>query len=106
MKTKVGVGMSFSVDGNLIQPGAGNHDAGGGNGTLVERVEAGGIFGVGNREVVGVEDEEFRVGRVAQALGDGFALCRRGEQGRGEEHDYEKKMGDARRKLPADKMGP
>ena len=63
MKTKVGVGMSFSVDGNLIQPGAGNHDARRSDGTLVERVEAGGIFGMRDRQIVGVEDEEFRVGR-------------------------------------------
>ena len=40
----------------------------------VERVEAGGIFGVGDREIVGVDDEQFRIGRVAEAFGDGSGL--------------------------------
>ena len=49
---------------------------------LVERVEAGGVFGVRDGEVVGVKDEELGVGRVAEALGDGLGLGRevQGEQ--------------------------
>ncbi len=77
VQAEVGVGMGFGVVGNFGQPRAGNHDAGGGDGMLVERVEAGGVFGVGDGEIVGVDDEEFRVGGIAEALGDGFGLCER-----------------------------
>ena len=41
---------------------------------FVERVEAGGVFGVGDREVVGMDDEQLRIGRIAEAFGDGFGL--------------------------------
>jgi Tfp pilus assembly protein PilP len=41
---------------------------------FVERVEAGGVFGVSDGEIVGVNDEEFRVRRVAEAFGDGLGL--------------------------------
>ena len=74
VQAEVGVGMSFGVVGNFGEPGAGNHDAGGGGGVLVEGVEAGGVFGVSDGEIVGVDDEEFRIGGVAEALGDGFGL--------------------------------
>ncbi len=74
MQAQVGVGMGFGVVGNLVQPGTGDHDAGGGDGMFVERVEAGGVFGVGDRKIVGVDDEQLRIGRIAQALSDGFGL--------------------------------
>ena len=41
---------------------------------LVEGVEAGGVFGVRDGEIVGVDDEQFGVGGIAEALGDGFGL--------------------------------
>ena len=41
---------------------------------FVEGIEAGGVFGVGDGEVVGVDDEEFRVARVAETFGDGFGF--------------------------------
>ena len=70
--------MGFGVVGDFQQPGARDHDAGGGDGVLIERVEAGGVFGVRDGEVVGVNDEEFRIGRIAEALGDGLVLFERG----------------------------
>ena len=75
VQAEVGVGMGFGVVGNFGEPRAGNHDAGGGDRLLVERVEAGGVLGVSDGEIVGVDDEEFRVGGIAEAFGDGFGLC-------------------------------
>ncbi len=74
VQAEIGVGMGFGVVGDFGEPGAGNHDAGGGDGVLVEGVETGGVFRVSDGEVVGVEDEEFRVGGVAETFGDGFGL--------------------------------
>ena len=51
-------------------------------------VEAGGVFGVGDGEVVGVKDDELGVGGVAEALGDGFGL---GGEVEGEAEAEEKK---------------
>ncbi len=52
---------------------------------LVEGVEAGGVFGVGNGQVVGVDDEKLGVGRIAESLGDGLGLSEGGAQREREE---------------------
>ena len=74
VQAEIGVRMSFGVVRDFGEPGTGNHDAGGGGGAFVEGVEAGGVFGVRDGEIVGVDDQEFRVGGIAEALGDGFGL--------------------------------
>ena len=74
MKAEVGFGMRFGVVGDFGEPGTGNHDAGGGGSVLVEGVEASDVFRVGDGEVVGVDDEEFGIARIAQAFGESFCL--------------------------------
>jgi hypothetical protein len=39
---------------------------------ILESVDGGAIFGVRHAEVVGVKDEQARIGGIAEALGDGF----------------------------------
>ena len=92
MQAEVGVGMGFRVGRNFAEPGAGNHDAGGGDGAAVECVKAGGVFGVGDGKIVGVEDEELGIARVAEAFGDGFGLSEGGGQEREEEDNRERKL--------------
>ena len=41
---------------------------------LVERREAGRVFGVGDGEIVGMKDDELGIGRISEALRDGFGL--------------------------------
>ena len=74
VQAEIGVGMSFGVVGDFGEPGTRNHDAGGRDVVLVEGFEAGGVFGVGDGEVVGVKDEQLGVGGIAEALGDGLGL--------------------------------
>ena len=73
--------MLFSVGSDLGEPGAGHHNAGGSNRVLVERVKAGNVNGVSHGEIVGVNDEEFRIGRIAQAFGYGLVLRARVSRG-------------------------
>ena len=56
VQAEIGVGMGFRIGGNFGEPWAGNHDAGGGDGVTVERVETGSVLGVGDGEIVGVND--------------------------------------------------
>ena len=72
MESEIGIGMSFGIVGDLSEPRARDHDAGGSGGVPIEGIEAGGVLGVSYREVVGMDDEEFGVARISKALGDGF----------------------------------
>jgi Tfp pilus assembly protein PilP len=65
---------------------------------LVERVKAGNIFGVGDGKIVGVDDEQFRVGGIAQSFGNALRLSRR-DQRHCEENDCEYKVEDAHEML-------
>src|ERR1700727_2633754 len=58
--------MSLSVGCHLREPGAGNHDAGGGHGAAFKRVEAGGILGMSDGEIVGINEEKFAIARIPQ----------------------------------------
>ncbi len=59
---------------------------------LSARVEAGSVHGMGDGEIVGMDDKKFRVGRIAQALGDCLILrphttcCQKKEQVNGGAH--------------------
>jgi hypothetical protein len=66
--------MRLGVGGDLGEPRAGNHDAGGRGRVPVEGVEAGGVLGVGDREVIGMDDKKLGIARVAEALGEAFGL--------------------------------
>ena len=70
MQAEIGVRMRPGVRGDLGDPRRRHHDARGRDGALVERVEACRIDGMGDGEIVRVENEELRVGRVAESLGD------------------------------------
>jgi len=61
--------MVFRVGSDFGEPGAGHHDAGGSDGLFVQGVEAGGLHGMGDRKMVSKNDQEFRIGRIAQAFG-------------------------------------
>ena len=74
MQAKIGVGMGFGIRGYFGDSWAWHHDAGGGDSIFVERVEACRIDGVRYGEIVGVDDEQLRIGRVAEAFRDGFGL--------------------------------
>lgn len=69
MDAEVGVGVSLSPLGNFGEPWAGNEDAGGSDPVFIEGFEDGGVDGVHHAEIVGVDDEEARIGGVAQAFG-------------------------------------
>src|SRR6266852_4621096 len=66
--------MFLRVGSNFGEPGAGNHDAGGCDGLLVQSIEARRIHGMCHGKIVGVNDQEFRISRVAQPLRDGLGL--------------------------------
>lgn len=78
MDAEVGVGMSLGPLRDFGEPGARNEDAGGSDPVLVKGLEDGGVHGVHHAEIVGVNDEEARMGRVAEALGESFGGGRRG----------------------------
>jgi hypothetical protein len=65
VQAEIGVGLRLGIRGDLGQPGAGNHDAGGRGRLLVEGVETGRVFRVGDREVVGMDDKKLGIARVA-----------------------------------------
>src|ERR1051326_833840 len=81
VQSEVGVGMALRVVSHFVDPRAGDHNAGGRGGVAVEGIEAGNVFGVGDGEVVGVNDEELGIARVAEALGGGLGLGPDGGQG-------------------------
>ena len=68
MKAEIGVRMDLGVVRDFGEPGAGNHDAGGSSRMFVEGVEAGGVFGVCDGEVVGVDDEQLGVMRDSRGV--------------------------------------
>jgi hypothetical protein len=57
--------MRLGIGGDFGEPRAGNHDAGGRGRVPVEGVETGGIFRVGDRKIVGVDDKKLRVAGIA-----------------------------------------
>src|SRR4029077_1372449 len=79
MKAKIGGGMRLCVIGDFWKPGTRNHDAGGIDAARFERLRGGSVDGVGYAEVVGVDDEEFSVARVAEFFLECFSwYLRRG----------------------------
>jgi len=78
MDAEVGVGMGLGPLRDFGEPGARNEDAGGSDPVFIESLEDGGVDGVHHAEIVGVDDEEAGVGRVAEALGEGFGGRRSG----------------------------
>ena len=72
MDAEVGVGMSLGPLRDFGEPRARNEDAGGSDPASIEGLEDGGVYGVHHAEVVGVDDEEARIGGVAEAFGEGF----------------------------------
>src|SRR5258706_7666677 len=58
--------MRFGVSGDFRKPRARNHEAGGIDAAGFEGVDGGGVDGVRYTEVVGVNDEEFCIARVAE----------------------------------------
>lgn len=89
MQAQVGVGMGFGVFGDLGEPRARDHDAGGGGSAAIERGEAGLILRMADRQVVGVDDQQFGVRGIAQPLSGVFVLG----QGEGrQERQYKKRV--------------
>ena len=70
--------MRFRIIGDFRKPGARNHDAGGIDAARFERLRGGGVDGVGYAEVVGVDDEEFCVARIAELFLESFGWYLRG----------------------------
>jgi len=80
MQSQVGIGMRLGVVGNFRQPGTRHHGAGGRNRAGVQRIEAGRIDRVCDGEIVRMQDEELRSGRIAKAFGRGPRLSRYGQE--------------------------
>ncbi len=77
MQSEVGIGMGLGVVGDFGKPGARHHDAGGGDSAGVERLKAGRIDRVRDREIVGMQDKQLRSGRIAQPFCGGLGLSRK-----------------------------
>ncbi len=75
MQSEIGVRMGLGVVGNFGEPWTGNHDAGGSRCVSVESIEAGSIFGVGDGEIIGVDNQKLRICGIAEAFGDRLGLC-------------------------------
>src|ERR1700739_2294193 len=75
MDAEAGVGMGFGPLRDFREPRAGNEDAGGSDPVIVEGFFGGGVHGVHHAEIVGMDDEEAGIGRIAEALreSDGVA---------------------------------
>jgi len=78
MKAKIGGGMRLCVVGDFRKPGTRNHDAGGIDAAGFERLRGGSVDGMRYAEVVGVDDEEFCVARVAEFFLERFGWYLRG----------------------------
>ena len=68
VEAEVCVRVGARVVGDFGEPGAGNHDAARSDQAGVESLLGRGVNRVGHAEVVGVDDEELRVRRVAEPL--------------------------------------
>ncbi len=78
VQAEIGVRMSLCIGRDFGEPGAGNNDAGGRSRMFVECIEAGCVLGVGDGEVVGVDDQQLRVCGIAEAFSDRLCLsCKR-----------------------------
>src|SRR2546430_1529131 len=75
MESKIGGGVGLRVIRDFRKPGARNHDAGGIDAARFERLRGGSVGGVGYAEVVGVDDEEFCVARIAEFFLESFGWC-------------------------------
>src|SRR5262249_44158283 len=66
MQTKVGFGMRLRICGNLCEPRTWHHNGSRSDPLLIEGGKACYIFRMRNSEIVGVEDQQLRIGRVAE----------------------------------------
>ena len=78
MQAEVGVGMSLCVVGDFSQPWTWDDDARRSYVILIECFKTGRVFRVRNRKIVGVDDQEFAIGGVAEALSDTLRLSESG----------------------------
>ena len=74
MKAEIEVGMRFRVVGDFREPRAGDHDASGVDCTGLERLDRGGVYGVTEAKIVGMDDQELCVGWVAELFGKSISL--------------------------------
>ena len=74
MQAEIGVGMVFGVLGDFRKPRTGNHDAGGIDCAGFERFDGGGVDGVSDAKIVGMDDQELCVGWVAELFGKNISL--------------------------------
>ena len=74
MKSEIDFGMRFGVVGNFREPGAGNHNTGGIDCARFEGFDGGGVDGVRDAKIVGMDDQELCVGWVAELLGESISL--------------------------------
>ena len=72
--------MRLCIIGDFRKPRARDHDAGGIDAARFERLRGGGVDGVGYAEVVGVDDEEFCVARIAELFLESFGWYLRGRR--------------------------
>src|SRR5256885_16664373 len=66
MESKIGGVVGLRVIRDFRKPGARIHDAGGIDAARFERLRGGSVDGGGYAEVVGMDEEEFCVGRIAE----------------------------------------
>src|SRR2546429_8180400 len=95
MKAKIRGGVGLCIIGDFRKPGAWNHDAGGIDAARFERLRGGSVDGVGYAEVVGMDDEEFCVARIAEFFLESFGwyLCGGSVQKNAADEDEEKREG-------------
>jgi hypothetical protein len=92
---EIGIGMGFCVVGDFRKPRAGDHEAGGIDEAGFESLDGGGVHGMGFAEVVGVDDEKFRIAGEAEFLGERFGVFLRGRGENGGSEGEQKQKNDS-----------
>lgn len=70
MDAEVGIRMGLGPLGDLGKPGAGDENTSGSDPVIFKGFLDGGVDSVHHAEIIGVNDEETRIGGVAEALGE------------------------------------
>src|SRR5262249_23761893 len=72
VQSEVGIGMGLGIVGHFRKPWAGDHNAGGINGSGFHGLSGSSVHGVRFSEVVGVNNNQFSTGWISETLCQGL----------------------------------